>query len=111
MKKISTIACFLALSVFVPTALAQRTAEDHFKTSHNLLRSRDLDGALASKVIERQPRLPAAYLERGATLLLMGKDAEAEKDFAQCLALDARMATTVENRRTAAKSQREKEPK
>jgi len=71
----------------------------------------DLNGALAdlNRSIELQPGRAFAYLERGATLVLMGKDAEAEKDFSECLALDPSLKATVESRRTEAKKQKQKD--
>ena len=72
----------------------------------------DLNAALAdfSKSIELQPRVPLAYLERGVTLLLMGKDDEAEKDFNQVLTQNPEYKAMVENRRAEAKKEREKTP-
>ena len=72
----------------------------------------DLKAALAdfNKSIEIQPGRALAYLHRGETLMLMGKDAEAEKDFSHSLELDPRMETMVANRRAAAKKQREEKP-
>jgi tetratricopeptide (TPR) repeat protein len=70
----------------------------------------DLSGAIAdfTKAIELRPQMANLYLERGVALLQIGKDDEAEKDFAQTLALDPRLKTTVETRRVDAKRQQEK---
>jgi tetratricopeptide (TPR) repeat protein len=72
----------------------------------------DLKAALAdfNKTIEMQPDHSLAYIERGATLMLLGRDDEAEKDFRKCLALDPELKTMVENRRAEVKQQREKSP-
>jgi tetratricopeptide (TPR) repeat protein len=72
----------------------------------------DLNAALAdlSKAIERQPGMASIYCERGETLLLMGKDEEAEKDFKRCLELDPELDTMVANTRAAAKKQRAEKP-
>lgn len=93
-----------SISVYPHFAAFETRAEEWKKRG-------DLGAALTdlNKSIELQPGRAFAYLERGATLVLMGKDAEAEKDFSQCLALDPGLQTTVELRRTEAKKQRQKE--
>jgi hypothetical protein len=50
------------------------------------------------------------YLERGETLMLMGKGDEAERDFSRCLELDPRMETMVANSRAAVKKQQQEKP-
>jgi tetratricopeptide (TPR) repeat protein len=70
----------------------------------------DLTLAIADfdKTIELQPRIASLYLERGATFMELGKDEEAEKDFARCLELDPSLKTEVDTRRLEEKSKREK---
>jgi tetratricopeptide (TPR) repeat protein len=70
----------------------------------------NLSGALAdlSTSIELQPGNAFAYLDRGALLILMGRDEEAEKDFKRCLELSPDLSSTVDYRRAEAKKQREK---
>lgn len=69
----------------------------------------DLSAAIAdfTKAIELRPTMAMFYLERGLTLLQAGKGDEAEKDFAQTLALDPRLKTAVETRRVEAQGLRE----
>lgn len=70
----------------------------------------DLKASLAdfNKAIELQPGLALAYVERGETLLLMGKDEEAERDFRRCLEIDPSLDRMVVNSRAAAKTRTEK---
>jgi tetratricopeptide (TPR) repeat protein len=72
----------------------------------------DLSAALAdfNKAIELQPDLAFAYLDRGETLLKMGKDSEAEKNFAQAIKLDPYLEKTVESSRAAVKGQKAEKP-
>jgi tetratricopeptide (TPR) repeat protein len=65
----------------------------------------DLTAAIAdyNKTIEQQPRMAFFYVERGGTLLEIGKDDEAEKDFARALELDPGLKTTIEKRRAETK--------
>jgi tetratricopeptide (TPR) repeat protein len=72
----------------------------------------DLSAALAdfNKAIELQPDLAFAYLDRGETLLKMGKDSEAEKNFAQAIKLDPYLEKTVESSRAAVKGQKQEKP-
>jgi Flp pilus assembly protein TadD len=58
-----------------------------------------------NKTIGLGPPMPEAYLERGVTLVLLGKEAEAEKDFEQCVKIEPRMKAAVENRRAEAKKE------
>jgi flagellum-specific peptidoglycan hydrolase FlgJ len=50
------------------------------------------------------------YLERGVTLMLLGKDDEAEKDFSKFLIQNPQYKSTVDSRRAEAKQQRTKAP-
>ncbi len=78
-----------------------------------LLRTRgDLTAALAdfNKSIELQPGMAFTYLERGVTLMLLGRDEEAEKDFSKVLTQNPEYKTTVDHRRAEAKQQRTKSP-
>ncbi len=61
----------------------------------------DLDGALVDlqKATELQPDNAWVYLEKGATLQMLGRDEEADKVFAKCLALDPTYETMIKNRR------------
>jgi len=70
----------------------------------------DLPGALADfqKTIELRSDDPWLYIEHGATLLMMGRDDEAEKVFAKCLALDPSYATAIKNRREEIQKSRER---
>jgi tetratricopeptide (TPR) repeat protein len=72
----------------------------------------DMNGALAdfNKSLELQPGMTFTYIERGVTLMLLGKDDEAEKDFSKVLAENPEYKTMVENRRAEAKQQRTKSP-
>ena len=72
----------------------------------------DLNAALAdfSKSIELQPGMTSSYIERGVTLILLGKDDQAEKDFSKVLLQNPEFKTMVENRRAEAKQQRTKSP-
>lgn len=72
----------------------------------------DLSAAIAdfTKAIELRPQMASFYLERGVALVEIGKDDEAEKDFAKALSLVPRLKTTVESRRAEAQAQREKKP-
>lgn len=100
MKKISTLACFLALSVFVPTVVAQRTAEDHYKTSYSLLRNRDLDGALAAldKAIALKPDYAQAYAQRARLRTMKGQIDTALVDFDKALQIDSEMTEVYVSR-------------
>lgn len=60
-----------------------------------------------TKAIGPHPNTPFVYLERGVTLLLMGRDAEAEQDFDKFAAFDQRFKKTVEIRRAEALKKRE----
>jgi tetratricopeptide (TPR) repeat protein len=72
----------------------------------------DLNAALAdfNKSIELQPDMVFTYLERGVTLMLAGRDEEAEKDFSMVLILSPMYKTMVDTRRAEAKQQRTKSP-
>lgn len=72
----------------------------------------DLKSALAdfSKSLELQPQNAFNYVGRAEVFMLMGKDAEAEKDYKRCLELDPGLAATVTSNRAAAKKQLEGKP-
>jgi len=72
----------------------------------------DLKAALAdmNKSIELQPGLGFTYLERAVTLILLGRDDEAEKDFSMFVLHDPQHKETVDIRRAEAKQQRTKTP-
>ena len=57
-----------------------------------------LEEAIAdfTKAIELDPNLALAYASRGFIRMIQGKTFEAEKDFAQCLKLDAGLKTFVQ---------------
>lgn len=78
--------------------------------ARELEKRRDLRGALAdfTKSIELQPESAFTYVDRGAILLLLNRDEDAEKDFRRALDLSPDLAPTVENRRAEAKKQRAK---
>lgn len=61
-----------------------------------------------NKSIDLQPGNLLTYIERGATLLLMDRDAEAEKDFSKVLTESPAYKTMVEERRAEMKAQRAK---
>lgn len=65
----------------------------------------DLNAAITdfTKAIEQQPQMAFFYVDRGTALLEIGKDDEAEKDFAQAVALDPGLKITVEKRRAETK--------
>jgi tetratricopeptide (TPR) repeat protein len=65
-----------------------------------------LDEALNdfNKSIQLRP-LASAHLERGVTLVLLGRDGEAEGDFDEALKMEPRMRAAVETRRAAAKKE------
>jgi tetratricopeptide (TPR) repeat protein len=65
----------------------------------------DLNAAIAdfTKAIEQQPQMAFFYVDRGAALQAIGKDDEAEKDFARAVELDPGLKTTVEKRRAETK--------
>jgi len=65
----------------------------------------DFNAAIAdfTKAIEQQPQIAFFYVDRGATLQAIGKDDEAEKDFARAVELDPSLKITVEKRRAEAK--------
>lgn len=48
------------------------------------------------QAIELDPRFAKAYGNRGLTLLRLGKTAEAEKDFAECLRLDPNLKADLD---------------
>lgn len=84
-----------------------------YETRGEVWRTRgDLNAALAdfNKSIELQPDMVFTYLERGVTLMLAGRDEEAEKDFSMVLTLSPMFKTMVETRRAEAKQQRTKAP-
>jgi len=70
----------------------------------------DLNAALAdlNKSIEMQPDMAFSHLERGVTLMLLGRDEEAEKDFRFVVMLNPMQKTMVDTRREEAKQQRTK---
>ncbi|HEV2829460.1 MAG TPA: tetratricopeptide repeat protein [Pyrinomonadaceae bacterium] len=65
----------------------------------------DLNAAIAdlTKAIEQQPQMAFFYVDRGAALQAIGKDAEAEKDYARAVELDPGLKLTVEKRRAETK--------
>jgi tetratricopeptide (TPR) repeat protein len=65
-------------------------------------------GALADydQALAIDPRLTMAYLNRGITRLLQGQEAEAQRDFDQCLKLDARMKPELDARIKEARQRR-----
>lgn len=84
-----------------------------YKMRGELSRTRgDLNAALAdfNKSIELQPDMAFSYIERGVTLILLGRDDQAEKDFTKFLIQNPQDKTTVDNRRQEAKQQRTKSP-
>ena len=76
------------------------------------MRQNDLAGAIVdlNRALELNPELEFARMNRGLALLLQGKDAEAEKDFAQCLQLRPDLKTDLEQRIEGAKQLRSKTP-
>ena len=72
----------------------------------------DLNAAMAdfNKSIDLQPDMSFSHLERGVTLMLLGRDEEAEKDFRFVLMLNPMYKTMVDSRREEAKQQRTKSP-
>ena len=84
-----------------------------YETRGEVWRTRgDLNAALAdfNKSIELQPDMAFTYLERGVTLMLAGRNEEAEKDFSMVLTLNPMFKTMVDTRRAEAKQQRTKAP-
>ena len=80
-----------------------------YQTRGELLRTRgDLTAALAdfNKSIELQPGMALSYIERGVTLILLGKDDEAEKNFSKVVKENPEYKAMVESRRAEAKQQR-----
>ena len=67
----------------------------------------DQAGALADYdlAIGTDPGLALAYFNRGITRLFQGREAEAERDFEQCLKLDASLKLEVEDLIKRAKQQ------
>ncbi len=65
--------------------------------------------AASGQQIDRKAVLESLEKD-GCTMLLMGKDAEAEKDFQRVLELNPSMATTVANRRAAVKKKKQEKP-
>jgi tetratricopeptide (TPR) repeat protein len=59
-----------------------------------------LDAAIAdySRSIELAPNIAEYYAKRGLALLLQGKEAEAQRDFDQCLTLDRALKVSLERR-------------
>jgi tetratricopeptide (TPR) repeat protein len=76
-----------------------------------LRKTGDLKGAIAdyTRTIElRRDAYP--FLERGTTYLELNLDEEAEKDFAEALALNPALKATIESRRAEAKEKRDQKP-
>jgi tetratricopeptide (TPR) repeat protein len=72
----------------------------------------DFNAAIAdfTKAIEQQPQMAFFYVDRGAALQAIGKDDEAEKDFARAVELDPGLKTTIEKRRAETKGTDQKSP-
>ena len=51
-----------------------------------------------TKAIELDPKQALAYLNRGLLLMLQGKEAEANKDFEQCLRISGGLKASLESR-------------
>ncbi len=84
----------------------------YYNRARELRKRGDLALAVAdfTKAMELRPKMAPFHLERGVTLLQMGKEEEAEKDFADALALDPELKTTIETRRLEAKDPTKKRP-
>ena len=77
----------------------------YFIRALELKKRGDLNAATAdfTKAIEQQPRMAPFYVQRGETLLQLGKNDEAEKDFTQAVELDPRLKAAVEKSRAETK--------
>ena len=65
-------------------------------------------GAIADcdKSIEHNPKLGGTYATRGLALLVQGKDAEAQREFDQCLKLSPHLRPWLEQQVSEAKEKR-----
>src|SRR6267378_2451988 len=93
MKRISIITLCLLTLICASSAHAQRTAEDFYKSSQDLLRNRDLDGALAAldKAIELRPDFAQAYARRSRLDMMKGNIDRALDDVTKALLIDPEM--------------------
>jgi tetratricopeptide (TPR) repeat protein len=72
------------------------------------MRKGEIEGAIVDfdRALELSPELMVGYMNRGLARLLQGKDAEAQKDFEQCLALTPGIKAELEERIALAKELR-----
>ena len=63
-----------------------------------------------SHAIKIAPRVAPSYMNRGLALLVMGRDAEAQKDFDKCWELEPDRKSDVEERIEIAKRIRSTQP-
>jgi tetratricopeptide (TPR) repeat protein len=101
MKKIISMMAFcLVLSIFGPSAYAQRTAEDLYKASFTRLSNRDLEGAMAAldKAIALKPDFAKAYAQRSRLHMMKGELDTALGDLNKALELDSEMALEYQER-------------
>jgi len=57
-------------------------------------------------IVSLDPNLAALYQNRGIAYLLLGKESEAEHDFARCLELDSSLKDSLAKAVAAAKKRR-----
>jgi Flp pilus assembly protein TadD len=58
------------------------------------------------KALKLEPNRAATWAYRGLALLMQGKDADAERDFARCLELDPDLKESLKSQIDEAKRQR-----
>ena len=60
----------------------------------------EIDRAIAdfTRALEINPDLSFVYMNRGLALMLQGKDADAQKDFERCVALDPVLKVELDRR-------------
>jgi Flp pilus assembly protein TadD len=58
------------------------------------------------RALKLDPNRAATWAHRGLTLLMQGKDADAERDFTRCLELDPDLKASLQSRIDEAKRQR-----
>ena len=78
--------------------LDERFARGFYCRATALYARNDFEGAVAAfrKTIELEPGLPEAHGNLGWVLLQMGRQAEAEKEFAECVRLDPSTKSQIE---------------
>jgi tetratricopeptide (TPR) repeat protein len=108
LRHLSLVFFLFTLTASVTQARTPRSAGDYLHRGVARFAKGDPDGAIAdhNKAIAINPRFAAAYQNRSLVWLAQGQDAEAEKDFDECLVSEKEKKPACEQLISAAKFQR-----